>query len=326
MDKRENRQAEFDLGHAILNKLENVCLLEGAENYQKEKYVKMHDLIRDMAIRITNDSPKYMVKSGLQLKGTPEEQDWKVDLDKVSLMCNELSEISPGTSPNCPNLSTLILRENPLRLILDLFFTHMHGLQNLDLSYIKIEKLPSSISDLENLCSLLLRGCAKLKFVPPLGKLKALKELDLTETRIMEIPQGMENLANLKRLDLLAMRLRAIPTGILPRLLNLQRLMLPYRMEVPVEELEGLKQLEEFQGELHDVCDFNQFIKSQQSHGRLRFYNIRIGKAESHEDFCEDLEKLSDRRAILRGCTLNEVGRRGEAVLFARDIQHQEID
>ncbi|CAA3010939.1 probable disease resistance At4g27220 [Olea europaea subsp. europaea] len=236
MDKRKSRQAEFDQGHAMLNKLENVCLLEGAENYQKEKYVSMHDLMRDMAITITKDSHKYMVKAGLQLKGMPEEQDWKVGLDKVSLMRNEISEISPGMSPNCPNISTLILRENPLRLIPDSFFAHMHGLHNLDLSYIKIEKLPSSISDLENLCSLLLRG-----------KLKTLKELDLTETRIKEIPQGMENLGNLKGLDLLAVRLRTIPTGILPRLSNLQRLMLPYRMEVPVEELEGLKKLEEFQ-------------------------------------------------------------------------------
>ncbi|KAL6328905.1 hypothetical protein AAG906_003922 [Vitis piasezkii] len=43
-------QAERDRGHAILDKLENVCLLERCEN---EKYVKMHDLIRDMAINIS---------------------------------------------------------------------------------------------------------------------------------------------------------------------------------------------------------------------------------------------------------------------------------
>ncbi|KAJ9687127.1 hypothetical protein PVL29_015830 [Vitis rotundifolia] len=36
--------------HAILNKLENVCLLERCEN---GKCVKMHDVIRDMAINIS---------------------------------------------------------------------------------------------------------------------------------------------------------------------------------------------------------------------------------------------------------------------------------
>ncbi|KAL2473028.1 Disease resistance protein [Forsythia ovata] len=330
MDKRKNRQAEFDQGHAILNKLENVCLLEGAENYQKERYVKMHDLIRDMAIRITKDSPKYMVKSGLQLKVIPEEQDWKEDLDKVSLMQNEISKISPGISPNCPQLSTLVLRDNPLRLILDSFFLCMHGLQILDLSYIEIEKLPSSISDLKNLSSLLLRGCIKLTSVPPLGKLKALRELDLTETKIKELPQGMESLDNLKRLDLLSISLGMIPTGILSRFSNLQRLMLPYHIKVPVKELEGLKHLEEFQGALRDVCDFNQFIKSQKSNGQVRFYNIYVGPGESNGDFCEDLEKLSDKRVILRRCTLNKRKRKRErkreAVLLSRDIQHLEID
>ncbi|KAJ9672745.1 hypothetical protein PVL29_026099 [Vitis rotundifolia] len=43
-------QAQLDRGHAILDKLENVCLLERCENGQ---YVKMHDVIGDMAINIT---------------------------------------------------------------------------------------------------------------------------------------------------------------------------------------------------------------------------------------------------------------------------------
>ncbi|KAL2944076.1 hypothetical protein RDABS01_032423 [Bienertia sinuspersici] len=42
-----------NIQNCILNKLENVCLLEKQDN----KRVKMHNFIRDMAIRITNVNP-----------------------------------------------------------------------------------------------------------------------------------------------------------------------------------------------------------------------------------------------------------------------------
>ncbi|KAL6314411.1 hypothetical protein AAG906_022494 [Vitis piasezkii] len=62
------RQAELDRGHAILNKLENVCLLERCEN---GKCVKMHDVIRDMAINITRS--RFMVKTERYLEDLPNE-------------------------------------------------------------------------------------------------------------------------------------------------------------------------------------------------------------------------------------------------------------
>ncbi|KAA8535630.1 hypothetical protein F0562_030633 [Nyssa sinensis] len=54
LDDREIRQAQYDRGYSILNKLQNVCLLERA------------DVIRDMALNITkeNGPPTFMVKSG----------------------------------------------------------------------------------------------------------------------------------------------------------------------------------------------------------------------------------------------------------------------
>jgi len=44
---QKSREAEFDKGHSMLNRLENVCLLEIINGGSA---VKMHDLIRDMAI------------------------------------------------------------------------------------------------------------------------------------------------------------------------------------------------------------------------------------------------------------------------------------
>lgn len=48
----KSRQTEFDKGQTILNKLESVCLLESCTNCMGAKSVKMHDLIRDMALQI----------------------------------------------------------------------------------------------------------------------------------------------------------------------------------------------------------------------------------------------------------------------------------
>ncbi|CAI9760443.1 unnamed protein product [Fraxinus pennsylvanica] len=277
MERRRSRQADFDQGHSILNKLENVCLLERSTSYHGNEHVKMHDLVRDMALRIAKDKPRYMVKAGLQLKKIPEAQEWREDLDKISLMHNNIAEISSGTSPKCPRLSTLLLCFNPLKSIPDSFFEQMRSLHVLDLCYTNIEYLPSSISDLRELNALLLRYCFKLMLVPPLGNLKALRDLDISKTGVKEIPQGMESLTNLKRLDTFDSCIETIPSGMLHGLSNLQRLTLPKSIIVPIEEVEGLKQLEEFQGKFSSMCDFNRFINSQLSDGRLSFYDIQIG-------------------------------------------------
>ncbi|KAL3843609.1 hypothetical protein ACJIZ3_001012 [Penstemon smallii] len=317
MDRRKSRQAYFDQGHAILNKLENASLLETTD----DKSVKMHDLIRDMALRITRKNNKFMVKAGLQLSEMPEEQEWKEELDKISLMCNKISDISPCISPSCQKISTLILRRNPLKRIPDSFFLHMHGLQVLDLSYTWIESLPNSISDLVNLNALLLACCLDLKFVPPLTKLKSLKELDLNRNQIKELPQGMEKLVNLKCLNMGHMScLETMPEGVLPKLSHLERLIISDHLQVRAEQLEGLKQLEEFQGLLHDVHDLNKFIIYQQKFGKLSFYNIVVGECDSWSRNHPESKRLTDKWVTFKAYRFKNGGE--EKVLLPQDIQH----
>ncbi|XP_058105862.1 probable disease resistance protein At5g63020 [Magnolia sinica] len=73
-------------------------------------------------------------------------------------------------------------------------------LRILNLSETQIEYLPASVSNLENLHALLLKGCGRLKKVPSLAKLKRLRILNLSDTVIKEVPDGMECLVNLKEL------------------------------------------------------------------------------------------------------------------------------
>ncbi|XP_028083314.1 disease resistance protein RPS5-like [Camellia sinensis] len=69
----------FNNGHTILNKLINTCLLESMKIHMIE-CVRMHDLIRDMALKITKTSPRFMVQSGEGLERVPY-TNWSEELE-----------------------------------------------------------------------------------------------------------------------------------------------------------------------------------------------------------------------------------------------------
>ncbi|MBA0733542.1 hypothetical protein Gogos_017541, partial [Gossypium gossypioides] len=258
--ERGSRQQLHDRGHTILNRLVNNCLLEKAGDD-----VKMHDVMRDMTLYIKH--PYFMVKAGTGLKELPGKQEWK-DVERVSFMMNMVSEIPPSLSPNCENLSTLLLQNNEsLERISESFFQHMHSLSILDLSYTSIEQLPNSVSNLETLNALVLRGCKELRYVPSLEKLKALRKLDLRGTGIEKVPKGLEMLANLTYLNLCTESLKELPIAILPRLSCLQCLVLYVKLpSVKMNGLEAarLRKLEVFEGRFNELIDFNAYIKSIQ--------------------------------------------------------------
>ncbi|PHT52168.1 hypothetical protein CQW23_06630 [Capsicum baccatum] len=190
----------------------------------------MHDLLREMALRITNDKPRYMVRAGIGPQ-VLEEQDWVSNLDRVSFYDSKIKRIPEGMVPNCPTLSTLIFSNCDLTMIPGPFFQYMNNLQVLNLSYnFELMELPSSISNLESLRAPSLRGCSGLKSVPPLGKLKNLRVLDVFLNGIEEVPQGMENLVKLKFLDMGRTGLDELPKEILTKLPRLQYLNLPERV------------------------------------------------------------------------------------------------
>ncbi|CAO2836171.1 unnamed protein product [Amaranthus hypochondriacus] len=242
LEETENREEQFHEGHTILNKLENSCLLE-AKNYNENTGVKMHDLIRDMAINITKVSPRFMVNPGAELIELPHEKLWPEDLEKVSFFHNRIIEIPPEMSPRCPNLSTLFLQYNPLQRISDPFFKQMKALKILNLSHTNIEKLPDSVSDLENLSALILQGCWNLSCVPSLTRLHELRELDMRHTRIKEAPEGFDVLTNLRCLDLSEIKdLRMPLCKILPKFSRLQKLRLS--LAIMGKDITNLRYLE----------------------------------------------------------------------------------
>jgi disease resistance protein RPS2 len=286
----KSREAEFNKGHSILNKLERVCLLESAE----EGYVKMHDLIRDMAIQILQENSQGMVKAGAQLRELPGEEEWTEHLMRVSLMHNQIKEIPSSHSPRCPSLSTLLLRGNSkLQFIADSFFEQLCGLKVLDLSRTGITKLPDSVSELVSLTALLLMDCKMLRHVPSLEKLRALKRLDLSGTWALEkIPQGMECLCNLKYLRMSGCGEKEFPSGLLPKLSHLQVFELQewivsstrdnrktqhVMITVKGKEVACLRKLESLACHFEGCSDYMEYLKSRDETKSLITYQIRVG-------------------------------------------------
>ncbi|GLU15754.1 hypothetical protein SLE2022_322220 [Rubroshorea leprosula] len=273
------RKRTYERGHAYLNRLVKNCLLEKTVDSEGDDAFKMHDVLRDMAIKRIGPEFGYMVKAGMKLTEIPGEHGWGNDLKKVSLMGNNISKIPLGLCPKCPTLSTLILSNNKnLSEIPESFFEGMPELKVLDLSKTDIEVVPNSISSLEKLSSMRLRECYSLMYLPSLAKLTALKKLDLEYSDIKVVPQGMEKLISLEYLDLRhCYRLEEIPMRMLSNLSNLQYLSFHAKLKIKGDEVVRLSQLETFEGAFDDIKGYNYFVNSQDFQ-ILTDYDIEVGE------------------------------------------------
>ncbi|GLU12226.1 hypothetical protein SLE2022_289230 [Rubroshorea leprosula] len=187
----------------------------------------------------------------------------------------------------------------------------MQGPKVLTLSKTSIESLPNSIFNLENLTTLLLFYCTRLKHMPCLAKLKALKKLKLYETRIEVVPEGIEMLVNLQYLDLWCRDLVQLSTRILNNLSDLQHLVVYWEsttLRIKGEEVTKLKKFGIFKAQLYDLQDLNNYVKSNHVK-RLSDYMLVVGQVEEAFDHV-----FSNKTIRLREC---EIGQEDSVVLLA---------
>ncbi|KAH7690214.1 NB-ARC-containing protein [Dioscorea alata] len=305
IDEEGSTQTEKDKGHAYLKELKDACMIESIKN---DKYVRMHDLIRDLAINITKE--QFMVKAGLQLKESPKEEEWVESLERVSLMRNYI-EAFKG-QPNCPRLSTLLLNRERRVTFPDTFFKHMHNLRVLDLSQTGIESLPGSLSDLMNLHALILTNCSNLKLLPSLAKLHKLRQLKLQGlSSLKELPHGLENLVKLRHLDISRGGWGSFPSGVLLKMpcleiffMECSRGRLSYGSNANAEDnstigeiIIRLKKLTKFSADFADVLAFNSYTNKARESEHLRnldyFLFTLSNKYEGHIVESESMEKVT---------------------------------
>ncbi|KAE8674457.1 hypothetical protein F3Y22_tig00111754pilonHSYRG00065 [Hibiscus syriacus] len=213
VEEMDSMQAEYDNGRAIMNRLISNCLLEGFTKRGNRRCVKMHDLLRDMALRIAKS--RFLVKAGMMLEKAPDVQEWSMNLEKVSLMRNwRLCIPLEMSSPKCPRVTTLLLSGCCLESIPEGFFKHMDALKVLDLSRNPIKSLPISLSKCPGLTTLLLCRC-RIESIPEsfFDDANELKILDLSGNPIKSLPHSLSNLKNLTSLLLACCEdLRNVPS------------------------------------------------------------------------------------------------------------------
>ncbi|XVF18908.1 hypothetical protein REPUB_Repub11eG0064100 [Reevesia pubescens] len=318
VEELDSMQEEIDKGLTLLSKLINNCLLENGSIRDGESHVKLHDLVRDMALRITSVRPRFLVRAGMQLKEIPSVQEWAEDLDKVSLIKNWGMQIPPQMQPpKCQMLTILLLSECGIRSIPDCFFEQMCGLKILDLSRNPIKSLPNSISNLETLTALLLWNCPRLESVPSFSKLQALKKLNLEHTNIKELPHGMERLVNLKYLNLSGTAIREVPKGILSKFSCLQHFVgyNHFNMHILVrgDEIAGLRKLEIFKGRFFDLKELSSYVQALH------------GPTQVPREFCIHVGLPFHIFSYKKGVNLGGCGIYRNGAEFPSNIQHLTI-
>ncbi|KAJ6751288.1 hypothetical protein OIU85_001784 [Salix viminalis] len=147
----------------------------------KDDCVRMHDVIRDMALWIASDierdEQKFFVQTGAQLSKAPEVGKWE-GVRRVSLMENHIEHLSE--TPSCSNLRTLFLGSIHLSKISRGFFQSMPNLTVLDLSNNRsLLGLPRDVC-----------------------KLVSLQYLNLSRTGIKALPTELKALVKLRYLNL----------------------------------------------------------------------------------------------------------------------------
>ncbi|KAK0598229.1 hypothetical protein LWI29_032723 [Acer saccharum] len=207
-------------GEYIIGRLKLACLLETGPY---RNIIKMHDVIRDMALKIASETKNVILvqECGGGLRFSRQEE-----VIRMSLW-------SPGVEffdepLTCPSLTTFLVKDAKLKRIPNTFFRYMFSLSVLDLSYNKdLMRLPVELGELINL-----------------------HYLNLSYTNIDVLPSAVMNLTRLRILLLDETKnLEGISRTLISRLQSLQvfsRILSSTKIydECSLELLEGLEDLE----------------------------------------------------------------------------------
>ncbi|XP_057855862.2 putative disease resistance protein RGA3 [Cryptomeria japonica] len=163
---------QWDMGWDWLDQLAQLCLVqvyEGHGRFYSKKYCKVHDLLYDLATHISEEDKSVFSVEEVS-SHTSGAMGWsRILLAKKDLHDLAISEIHPVY------LRTLTLSHNEkITSIPESLFTTMRGLRILDLSSTNITALPAS-----------------------LGKMILLKLLNLSGTKIREVPECVRHMKSL---------------------------------------------------------------------------------------------------------------------------------
>ncbi|XP_060667726.1 disease resistance protein At4g27190 isoform X2 [Ziziphus jujuba] len=326
----EMETAKSKMNTLVENLKRSSLLLEGS--YGKDR-VKLHDVIRDVAIDIASKERRwYNIRNRHELVEYMRRRDHKNFKDAIAislLSCTDVVEQLPDERLECPQLKLLLIaghRRGPSDCqIADRFLEGLKELRVLYLSYVNLDPLPSSFRFLQNLRTLRLDEC-RLGNIALIGELKNLEILDLSSSIVVELGSEIGQLTRLRVLDLRRCEgLSVIQPNVLGSLRNLEWLNLSSwfenwevegkngreRRNASLSELKNLPQL----SSLLDLTIPDVNVLPKDIFGeKLESFSINLGRIfapstpGSHRYLASYYRKLS--MDLERSSQLDELGRR----------------
>ncbi|GMY31340.1 probable disease resistance protein At4g27220 [Fagus crenata] len=207
--------------HAAIDHLkDSSLLLEGFS----EEYVKMHDMVRDVALWIASKGEnEFKLRACTRIEKN-------INLESVtaiSLMASKTEQLPDKLV--CLTLNILLLGRNEgSKKISDTLFEGMNCLKVLTLEDKSLSS--QSLRFLTNLQSLYLKNCDFSDNLSSLGKLKRLETLSFHKCGMAALPNELGEMESLRMLDLTACdKLRRIPPNVIQRLFRLEELIIGWQ-------------------------------------------------------------------------------------------------
>ncbi|CAN7041290.1 unnamed protein product [Brassica oleracea var. botrytis] len=317
LDENRNEDGAKNQGYDIIGSLvHSHLLMHGVLTLT----VKMHDVIREMALWIASKSKEtFCARPGAHLGHIPKDIKWEL-VRKMSLMSNQIAEIS--CCAKCPKLSTLLLQNNKLVEISDLSrnfslsglpeeISNLGSLQYVNLSYTGLKSLPDGLKKLRRLIELNLEFTRELESVsgiatsvPNLQVLKLFCSRVCVDDILMKEIQLLEHLRILTATVEDVMILRSIQE--VDRVARSIRSLCLSNMSAPVVVLNtiALGRLERFTiwnskiSEIKIECESNGTLQCPNSPGFKQLSAVHVVRLEGPRDltwvmFAQSLKVLS---------------------------------
>ncbi|CAN7098590.1 unnamed protein product [Brassica rapa subsp. narinosa] len=287
LDENINEDGAKNQGYDIIGSLvHSHLLMHGVLTLT----VKMHDVIREMALWIASKSKEtFCARPGAHLRHIPKDIKWEL-VRKMSLMSNQITEIS--CCAKCPKLSTLLLQNNKLVEISGEFFRFMPALVILDLSRnFSLSGLPEEISNLGSLQYLNL-SYTGLKSLPDgLKKLRRLIELNLEFTRELKSVSGIAtSVPNLQVLKLFCSRV-CVDDILMKEIQILEHLRILTATVEDVIILRSIQEVDRLARSIRSLCLSNMsapvVVLNTKALGRLERFTIWNSKISEIKIDCE---------------------------------------
>ncbi|WMV59502.1 hypothetical protein MTR67_052887 [Solanum verrucosum] len=254
-----------------------------------KNYVKMHDVVRNVAIYIASEGKHiFMVSHDVNSEEFPRKDSYE-QYTHMSIVANNFDELpSPIIFPKLKLLMLKLCFEESFKLQDD-FFDGKSELNVLSLRGTRytnpIVPFPESIKKLSNLRTLCLSEL-RLDDISIIGELVKLEILSIIDSELEELPVEIGKLTNLIMLEWrnVDIELKRIAAGVLSRLVRLEELHMMEVEDCSYSTLSDLESLSRLTTLTLSYCSRDVIYSNLVLPSKLTRYALKVGEATLRRD------------------------------------------